>query len=128
MMNKFDIRAGPFSEQRSGPGLVIMERSDIYNIQRMENVSKLKQTEAKHQAFTTQQCSVSNLLSVYNFSLAALFPNSQSSLLLLDRDRPGLQGYSHRASCDTGGVGASRNLRAVQSNLLHYFSLVSESI
>lgn len=127
-MNKFDIRAGPFSEQRSGPGLVIMERSDIYNIQRMENVSKLKQTEAKHQAFTTQQCSVSNLLSVYNFSLAALFPNSQSSLLLLDRDRPGLQGYSHRASCDTGGVGASRNWRAVQSNLPHYFSLVSESI
>lgn len=42
------MRAGPFSEQRSGPGLVIVERIDIYNIQRMENVSKLKPTEAKH--------------------------------------------------------------------------------
>lgn len=47
-MSRFDIRAGPFSEQRLVSGLVIVERSDIYNSQRMENVSKLKQTEAKH--------------------------------------------------------------------------------
>lgn len=74
-MSRFDRRAGPFSEQRSGPVRVIMERSDIYNSQRMENVSKSKQTEAKHYAFTTQQGSVSNLLSVYNFSLKAPFLN-----------------------------------------------------
>lgn len=47
MIRKFDIKAGPFSEQRSGPHLMIVERNDIYNSQRMENVSKLKQTEAK---------------------------------------------------------------------------------
>lgn len=48
MIRRFDIKAGPFSEQRSGPHLMIVERNDIYNSQRMENVSKLKQTEAKH--------------------------------------------------------------------------------
>lgn len=127
-MSRFDIRAGPFSEQRLVSGLVIVERSDIYNSQRMENVSKLKQTEAKHQAFTTQQCSVSNLLSLYNFSLTALFLNSKSSLLLLDQDRPGLQVYSHCASRDNAAVGASRNLRTVQFNLLLYFSSMSVSI
>lgn len=74
-MIRFNRRSGPFSEQRSGPVYVIMERSDIYNSQRMENVSKSKQTEAKHYTFTTQQCSVSNLLSVYNFILKTLFLN-----------------------------------------------------
>lgn len=47
-MSRFNIKAGYFSEQRSGPGLVIVERIDIYDSHRMENVSKLKQTEAKH--------------------------------------------------------------------------------
>jgi len=47
-MIRFDGRAKPIPEQRSGPVLMIMERNAIYNSERMENVSKSEQTEDKH--------------------------------------------------------------------------------